>query len=53
MTNKYKVHGYCTYKKEWRVIKLDGLMCNGGWKTKEDAQKSCDKWNNRKNSWDI
>ena len=48
----YKVFGQ-NEQGRWLVIRADGLMCSGTWTTKEDAQKDCDKWNNRKSSWDI
>ena len=41
------------YAGEWMVKHPSGNLCNGTWKTEEDAQKSCDQWNNRKSSWEV
>jgi hypothetical protein len=38
---------------EWLVMRPDGLMCSGTWKTEQGAQRSCIAWNGRKSSWDT
>jgi hypothetical protein len=53
MRNKFKVSHYDDHEGMWKITNPHGLICCGGWKTKEDAQKSCDKYNNRKSSWEI
>jgi hypothetical protein len=37
----------------WIVRHPSGLECNGTWKSQEDAKECCDRWNDRKSSWDI
>lgn len=36
----------------WMVTHPHGGECSGRWHSPEDAQKSCDTWNNRRSSWD-
>lgn len=43
----FKVNGTNTYG-EWTVIRGDGNLCNGTWKTKSDAESWCEKHNNKK-----
>jgi len=48
---RYRVSGI-NQQGEWEVVRPDGYMCNGTWKTKEDAEQDCKFWNGSLKKWE-